>query len=319
MNKTKTIAIALVGLAIFTGVIIWLGAGHILHAIVKVGWLGLAEIVAWQLFVFIILGVAWWTVTPKASLPTVVWGRLVREGGETCLPFSEVGGLIFGARAVMLSGLDFTTAAASSIVDVSTEAMGMVPFVLIGLLLLMARKPGSSLLIPMIGVIALLVAGAVALYLLRAKLAGLLRNQLPRMVKKWVKDAPDQAEALEHKIEDLYSRTPRIAAGAFVHFVAWCGGGGNVWIAYHLLGAHPSIIDALAIESILSGVLAVAFLIPAGIGVQELTYVGVGKLFGIPGHISLALSLVRRARDIIIGAPSLLIWQAREAKQLKKD
>ncbi len=35
-----------------------------------------------------------------------IWGRLVREGGETCLPFSEIGGLIFGARALMLGGVD---------------------------------------------------------------------------------------------------------------------------------------------------------------------------------------------------------------------
>jgi uncharacterized membrane protein YbhN (UPF0104 family) len=78
-------------------------------------------------------------------------------------------------------------------------------------------------------------------------------------------------------------------------------------------------VDALAIESMLSSVLAVGLLVPAGLGVQELSYVGIGSLFGIPAHFSLALSLVRRARDIIIGAPALLVWQALEARELRKE
>jgi len=79
--------------------------------------------------------------------------------------------------------------------------------------------------------------------------------------------------------------------------------------ADRLLGARPSVLDAVTIEAILSGV-------PAGLGVQELTYVAVGKLFGMPAPISLALSLVRRTRDILIGAPALLAWQTLEARNL---
>jgi len=82
--------------------------------------------------------------------------------------------------------------------------------------------------------------------------------------------------------------------------------------ADHLLGARPSVLDSVAIEAILSGV-------PAGLGVQELTYVAVGKLFGMPAPISLALSLVRRARDILIGAPALLAWQTLEARNLPNN
>jgi len=39
----------------------------------------------------------------------------------------------------------------------------------------------------------------------------------------------------------------------------------------------------------------------------------------MPAHISLALSLVRRARDILIGAPALLAWQTLEAKNLPNN
>jgi uncharacterized membrane protein YbhN (UPF0104 family) len=56
--------------------------------------------------------------------------------------------------------------------------------------------------------------------------------------------------------------------------------------------------------------------VPAGVGVQELGYVGIGQLFGIPPYLSLALSLIRRARDILIGAPALLVWQGLEAREV---
>jgi putative membrane protein len=317
MKKTVTIAAALAGLALATVIIVGLGAGHVLHAIAKIGWLGLVDVIAWQLAVFVILGVAWWLVCPGAGLLTVIWGRLVREGGETCLPFSEIGGLLFGARAIMLRGVTFPRAAASSLVDVTAEAIGLAPFLLFGLLMLLARKPGSSVILPMSLGFGLLLAGLAVAYLLRGKLLHVIRNGTAKVMTTWSKDAPGQADALGSELDDLFHRTPRLAGGALVHVICWCGGGGNVWIAYHLLGAKPSILDALAIEAILSGVLAVGFLIPGGLGVQELTYVGIGRLFGMPAHLSLALSLIRRARDILIGAPALIVWQGLEARDLK--
>ncbi len=319
LNKTFVIGAALAGLAIATGAVLWFGAGPILGAIVKIGWRGLFEVVAWQLFVYVLLGLAWWLVCPGVAPWTVIWGRLVREGGQTCLPFSEIGGLIFGARAVMLGGVDFARAGASSIVDVTCEGIGLVPFLLFGLVMLLARKPGSSLGLPLaLGLGLMLLGGGTAVWL-RQPIARLLRAGTAKLLKQWIKDAPGRADDLQMALEDLFHRYRRLTGASLLHALCWCGGGGNVWIAYHLLGASPTILQALAIESILSGVLAVGFLVPAGIGVQELTYVGIGRLFGMPAHLSLALSLIRRARDIIIGAPSLLVWQAREARQLVKS
>jgi hypothetical protein len=40
-------------------------------------------------------------------------------------------------------------------------------------------------------------------------------------------------------------------------------------------------------------------------------------LFGIPPEISLGVSLLRRARDIAIGIPVLLIWQWIEVRRLR--
>jgi putative membrane protein len=319
MNRTVTVAITLAGLALGTGAVIWLGARQVLDAAVQISWLGLIYVVSWQLGVYVLLGVAWWVLCPGVSLWTVVWGRLVRGGGQTCLPFSEIGGLVLGARALMLGGVDFARAAASSIVDVVAEGIGLVPFLLFGLITLLTRKPGPSVTLPMsIGLGVLLLSGGTA-FLFRRQLARLLRVGTARLLKPWVKDAPKRADELQHAVEDLLRQYGSVTTSSLIHLLCWCGGGGNVWLAYHLLGAKPSVVDALAIESMLSSVLVVGLLVPAGLGVQELTYVGIGGLFGIPAHLSLALSLIRRARDIIIGAPALLVWQALEARRLRNQ
>ena len=53
-----TLAIALAGLALGTAAFIWLGAGHVVHAILVIGWRGIVSVVAWQLAVFVLLGIA---------------------------------------------------------------------------------------------------------------------------------------------------------------------------------------------------------------------------------------------------------------------
>jgi putative membrane protein len=318
MNKFVTIAAALVGAALLAAIIVGFGAGHVVHAVTAIGWRGLAEVIAWQLAIYVLLGLAWRRLVAGGNSGITIWGRLVREGGETCLPFSEIGGLLLGARALMLGGVPFAEAAASSIADVLSEAIALAPFLLFGLFVLLADHPGSKFILPLALGLLLLLAGGAAAYGLRRHLAKLLHAAAAHLLAPWSDSAPDDANALRETLQTRLSQPVRMSAATVLHLAAWCGGGGNVWIAYHLLGARPSIIDAIAIEAILSGVLAVGFLVPAGLGVQELTYVGVGRLFGIPAHVSLALSLVRRARDISIGVPALVSWQILEAKALRK-
>ena len=50
----------------------------------------------------------------------------------------------------------------------------------------------------------------------------------------------------------------------------------------------------------------------------EAGYAGLGTIFGIPPEMSLAVSLLRRARDISIGVPILLIWQMVEVRRLRE-
>ena len=50
---------------------------------------------------------------------------------------------------------------------------------------------------------------------------------------------------------------------------------------------------------------------------ENMALAGLGAIFGVPPELSLGVSLVRRARDLVVGVPILLIWQFFEARRLR--
>jgi hypothetical protein len=56
-------------------------------------------------------------------------------------------------------------------------------------------------------------------------------------------------------------------------------------------------------------------MVPNALGVQEGGLVLLGGMFGIGPDAALALSLVKRGRDLVIGVPALLAWQLVEGRR----
>ena len=73
---------------------------------------------------------------------------------------------------------------------------------------------------------------------------------------------------------------------------------------------------ALVIESLGQAVRGAAFVVPGGIGVQEGGFVALCAVFGIPAPVAVALSLVKRFPEIVLGLPGLFIWQGLETRHL---
>jgi hypothetical protein len=59
----------------------------------------------------------------------------------------------------------------------------------------------------------------------------------------------------------------------------------------------------------------VALAVPNAVGVQEGAYLVLGSLFGLAPETVLALSLLKRVRDLTLGLPALLAWQILEARR----
>ena len=318
--KKLSIALALAGLLLGTVLIGWFGFDRVIAGLRRVGWADFALIVGWQLVLFVVLGLAWDAITPprEARRPWVfVWGRMVRDASTNCLPFSQVGGFVFGARAVTLHGVSWPLATASTVVDVTAEFLAQVAFIAIGLGILLARAPNSALAVPLEIGLGLAVMAGTALIWLQQGAAPLFARLGRRIAGRWFEDAQDRVEVLQAELSLIYGHAGRLAIGFFAHLLGWIGTGVAGWITYRALGVPIDFDDALAIEALLSAMAAIAFLVPVNAGVQEAGYAGLGAIFGVPPELSLGVSLVRRARDLAVGVPILLIWQFFEMRRLR--
>ncbi len=318
--KKLSIVLALVGLLLGTVLIGWFGFGRVIAGVQRVGWLDFALIVGWQLVLFAALGLAWDAITPPREarrLWVFVWGRMVRDASTNCLPFSQVGGFVFGARAATLHGVSWPLATASTVVDVTAEFMAQLAFTAIGLGILLARAPHSSLAVPLEVGLGLAVMAGVALIWLQQGAAPLFARLGQRIAGRWFDDAQDRVQVLRAELALIHGHTVRLAIGFMAHLIGWLGTGVAGWIAYRALGVPIDFDDALAIEALLSAAAAVAFLVPVNAGVQEAGYAGLGAIFGVPPELSLGVSLIRRARDLAVGVPILLAWQFFEMRRVR--
>jgi glycosyltransferase 2 family protein len=318
--KKLSIALALAGLLLGTALIGWFGIDRVVSGVRRVGWGDFAVIVGWQLVLFAVLGLAWDAIVParEARRPWVfVWGRMVRDASANCLPFSQVGGFVFGARAATLHGVSWSLATASTVVDVTAEFLAQLAFTTIGLGILLARAPESSLAVPVEVGLGLAVMAGVALIWLQQGAAPLFAKLGRRIAGRWFENAQDRVDVLQAELTLIYGHTVRLAIGFLVHLLGWLGTGVAGWITYRALGVPIDFDDALAIEALLSALAAIAFLVPVNAGVQEAGYAGLGAIFGVPPELSLGVSLVRRARDLAVGIPILLLWQFLEMRHLR--
>jgi putative membrane protein len=318
--KKLSIALAIIGFMLGTLLVGWYGFGAIATVMLSVGEDGFGLFCAWQLLTIVVLGIGWRVVAPvngARHLTPFIWGRMVRDSAGSCLPFSVVGGFVLGVRAATLHGISWSVATLSMVVDLTAEFLSEIAFTVAGLLILLTRSADPSLTKPiMIGLAVGLVAGGLVLRLQKGAVPLLIRFGR-KIFGDWFAHRGDHGGTSEDDLVAMYRHTGRLALGTAVHLVGWlCKGIGN-WIAFRLLGSDIDLLGALAIEALLHALLIPAFVVPGYAGVQEAGYAGIGTLFGIPPEISLGVSLLRRARDIAIGTPVLLIWQLIEVRRLR--
>ncbi len=319
--KKLSIALALLGLTLAVALIASYGIGNVAQSVARAGWSGFAIICGWQILLFVPLGLAWDQVSRAASIrrPLLfIWGRMVRDASANCLPFSQLGAFVFGARAVMLHGLSWPVATATTVVDVTAEFLAELAFIAIGLAILVARVPNAAAATLTIetGLGVAIFGLAVFVWLQRG--AALLFSRIAdRIAGRRFGAARAGLVALQTEMAGLYRHPGRLFASFALHLLGWLASGVATYIAFRVLRVRIDFDDALAIEALLSGITAATFLVPVSAGVQEASYAGLGALFGIPAELSLAVSLIRRGRDVVVGVPILLTWQFMELRRLR--
>ncbi|MDR3506834.1 MAG: lysylphosphatidylglycerol synthase domain-containing protein [Caulobacteraceae bacterium] len=316
--KITAVTIAVVGVLAATVVIGFFNFHAVLSAMARVGWGGFAAVIACQLALFAPLGLAWLVVAPELSaarLGLFSWGRLMREAASDVLPFSQLGGFVIGARAIMLGGVPGPVAFGSGVVDVTFEVLAQLAYTLIGVGLLVLRLGAASKgdnLVWMLSLGLCAAAGLVAVFMFAQRKGARLAE---RIAERLMPAAATHTASFTRAIESAYAQPLRLWIGWVIHVACWFGAAVGSWLILRLIGQPLPFHSVVAIESLLFAIRNAAFVVPGGLGVQEGAYALLGPLFGLPAEAALALSLLKRARDMVIGIPALLIWQVMEGRR----
>ena len=264
--KRLAVLLALAGVGVSLLLLAWFDAGRVLDTALSVGWRGFALLSLWQGVLFLLLGLAWAAVLPGVRPAVLVWGRMVRDAATTCLPFSPVGGFVFGARAIAVRGVAWPTAAAGTVVDVTAELAGQFLFSVFGLGALLLLWPGSPLLAPVGATLAAVGLGAALAWRGRRAIGRALRGLGGRLLGEWFR-GQGGLDRVEAELARLYRDPRRLLLGGALHLLAWFGTGFGTWISLRLLGCDAELLAVLALEALLDALVGAAFVVPGAAGV----------------------------------------------------
>ncbi len=307
---------AMAGVALAGALIAYLGADAVIRSLLAVGWGGFGTICLIHAVLIAVMGVAWWALLPETSLWIPVWGRFVRDAGSEVLPLAQIGGYLLGARAIMLAGVSGPAAAASTIVDVTLEFLAQIAFTALSLFGLIQLTPGAWIEVPV--AIGLAAAIILAVGFLLAQWYGfdLFDRFAGTIGRDWADKTATGAAALQEAIAGTYRRRAALCTSFVLHLVTWIAATAEAWLALKFAGSPLDFGAVLVIEGLLYAIRSVAFAVPNAIGVQEGAYILLGESFGLTPEMALALSLLKRARDLVIGLPAFAAWQLVESGRL---
>lgn len=295
------------------GFVLWQVGFIRVLGLVRSGMSGFALILLIRGVQFAITGLAWWSVSrPLSCEPspaTFTLLRWLREGINSLLPVAQVGGLLLTIRLLCRFGQTSAVAMAATIADASVELVTQIVFTLFGLVVL-ADINADDVWAP--GVLSgfAFISGAAAAAIAAQKLGGVRLAERAAARLGW-----SGVVGLHEALMAVYRQRGALGRAAIFHLSGWLLGGVEVVVAFHFLGWDIGIGQGLVIESLGQAVRTAGFAVPSALGVQEGGFILVCGLVGLPADGAVALSLVKRLRDIAFGIPSLAVWQWLEARK----
>ncbi len=314
------VLLLLAGSTVAVGLVVWQGVGAVAAVLGEAGW-ALVLLAPYNALPLVLAALSWRMLIAPAHVPPlsrVLLATWLGLGVNWLLPVAQIGGEVVKAHFLARRSTPGSEAAASVIIHKMLQAATQVVYPLAGLGLLVvlheAREIGPAALA------GAAVLGVALLVFYRLQRAGLfarlahLTARLPRAER--ILTLADGARALDRAIGEGYRRGGRVAGAFLGHMAYRVAMAGEVWLALFLMGHPVGFAEAVILESLGQAVRAAAFAVPAGLGVQEGGFVVIGAALGLTPDVALALSLAKRARELLVGVPALVVLQHLEGRFL---
>jgi putative membrane protein len=313
MTRAATWTLSL-GVLLFIGVLVSQGLPAVVATLALAGW-GLLLVALFHLIPLVLDAAAIRVLfdggAARDSMRDAMLARWAGESANSLMPAGQIGGPVLMARHLAQRGLPLQQAAAAITVSTTLQTFAQIAFALLGVALLGMQASHISQL-------ALRTSSLIASALLALQVGGFYWMQRRGFFSKLMRTATrfagkrdwsqwmSQAEAIDIAVQLTYGRSGPVAASFLLSLIGWLVGTGEVYLILQLIHHPVGWIDALLLESLGQAIRGAAFAIPGALGVQEGGYLLLAPLAGLPPDAALALSLAKRARELLLGVPGLL-------------
>lgn len=246
-------------------------------------------------------------VRSQVTVWDLFWVRLAGEAMNNLTPFADLGGEPLKIRLLKIRfGLEGRAAAAGVILAKSVLFYSETLYWIVGL-------------IPAFALTSLpddwkRAFGAVFLGCILFT-AGLLAFQLKgffRVFSRFYPGLKSKEKALSEMdglIRSFYTSPGSGFVPSFaLHFIGWLFGGLETWLMLTVMGTGIGLGESLALEALFQMTRTATFFIPGSLGVQEAGMAVYFSAFGHAAPAGVALSLLKRARQLLWSAAGLGVW-----------
>ncbi len=313
MNRAATWLLT-AGVVLFIAVLASQNLSAVLATLAHAGWglpfVALFHLVPLAVDALAIVLVFAGAMTRKSAQDGLL-ARWVGESANSLMPAGQLGGPVLMARFLAGRGMAMDDAAAAITVSTTLQTFAQIMFAMVGVLLLGAEAghlSENALRTSALIASAFLAVQVGGFYWLQRR--GIFSKLIGAVTRFWGKrdwsKMMTQAQAIDLKVQCTYNRSGPVAMCLFLNLLGWFVGVGEVYLIARLLGTPVSWSHALLLESLGSAIRSASFAIPGALGVQEGGYLLLAPLAGLSPNAGVALSLAKRARELLLGIPGLV-------------
>jgi putative membrane protein len=320
--KIAAYAGGLVGLCVLIVLMVRADFAEMWRTLRSAGW-SLLWLTPYRMLFFLLYAVGWRSLLQpydpqrRAGFGFLFWVTMVREGIDRLLPVASVGGGIAGVRLVGWRGIPTASAAATIAAEIVLTMAALYIFTAVGLFILSdlgaSHETSKRVLIALLLSLPMpVVTGLLLRY-------GSVFERIEGFLRPMVGESPlsEGAVALDRELRACLSRGRSLFFAGALQLIAFFSASFEIWFALRLFGHPVDAPAAIMLESMTQAARHLAFVVPAGVGVQEGMFVLFGHVLGISSELALAVSMAKRLREVLCGVPALVSWQLAEASRLR--
>jgi putative membrane protein len=315
---------ALLGLTLLVILVVRVDIAAILHVLETAGW-RLLWLLPYRTLFFLLYALGWVTLLRaynskgRVGLGYLFWVTTVRDAIDRLLPVASVGGGVAAVRLLSWRGLPVAQSGASVIVEILLTLFAVYLFSIVGVLLLfdqgLSFHQHRGLLLALL--LSLPIPVVTAVLLRYGSIFGRLHSILLALVG--ASPLTEGAASLDREVRASLRRTRSLLVAGSLQFAALLSGSFEVWFVLRLFGHPVDSESALMLESMTQAIRHLAFVVPAGLGVQEAGLILFGRTMGVDAELAVAVSMAKRLREVLWGVMSLLSWQWMECRRVHRE